>query len=127
MCAGPRCFLSPAFRELPAPVAVVFLRYTSIFVVSKSAASSMNRIQNESAEAQSMLYYEDELTEERQAEADLRGIKRKYANKGVTMIPAAIGKDKEKPSESIRRDLQHEIPEGTPFFGITSRIYDCKY
>ena len=85
----------------------------------------MNRIQNESAQV--MLYYKDELTEERQTEADLRGIKREYANKGVTMIPAAIGKDKEKPSESIRRDLQHEIPEGTPFFGITSRIYDCKY
>ena len=74
-----------------------------------------------------MLYYEDELTEERQAEADLRGIKREYANKGVTMIPAAIGKDKEKSSESIRSDLQHEIPEGTPLFGITSRIYNCKY
>ena len=54
----------------------------------------MNRIQNESAEAQAMLYYKDELTGERQAEADLRGIKREYANKGVTMIPAAIGKDK---------------------------------
>ena len=127
MCAGPRCFLSPAFGNFLIPVTVVFLRYASIFVVSKSAASSINRIQNESAEAQSMLYYEDELTEERQAEADLRGIKREYANKGVTMIPAAIGKDKEKPSESIRGDLQHEIPEGTPFFGITSRIYDCKY
>lgn len=97
------------------------------FVVSKSAASSINRIQNESAETQAMLYYKDELTEERQAEADLRGIKREYANKGVTMFPAAIGKDKEKPSESIRRNLQHEIPEGTPFFGITSRINDCKY
>ena len=85
----------------------------------------MNRIQNESAQA--MLYYKDELTGERQTEADLRGTKREYANKGVTVIPAAIGKDKEKPSESIRWDLQHEIPEGTPFFGITSRIYNCKY
>ena len=127
MCAGPRCFLSPAFGELPDSGCRSFSPIRICFVVSKSAASSINRIQNESAEAQSMLYYEDELTEERQAEADLRGIKREYVNKGVTMFPAAIGKDKEKPSESIRRDLQHEIPEGTPFFGITSRIYDCKY